>query len=78
MPRSSADRRVETDLIASRIASISARAEDVFANWDKAASWLESQNPSLDGRTPLEAAINNAGYQEVEDILTRIEHGVLG
>ena len=78
MPRFRANRQAGTDLIASRIASISARAEDVFANRDKAAFWLESQNPSLDGRTPLEAAINDIGYQEVEDILTRIEHGVLG
>ena len=78
MARFTTNSQATTDLIASRMASISARAEDVFANRDKAVFWLESQNPSLDGRTPLEAAVNDAGDGEVEDILTRIEHGVLG
>jgi putative toxin-antitoxin system antitoxin component (TIGR02293 family) len=58
--------------------SISARAGEVFANQEKALHWLRSPNPSLEGRTPLEAAASDEGYQEVEDILTRIEHGVLG
>jgi putative toxin-antitoxin system antitoxin component (TIGR02293 family) len=58
--------------------SISARAGEVFANQEKALHWLRSPNPSLEGRTPLEVAGTDEGYQEVEDILTRIEHGVLG
>jgi putative toxin-antitoxin system antitoxin component (TIGR02293 family) len=58
--------------------SISARAGEVFANREKAMHWLQTPNPSLAGRMPLEAATNDDGYQEVEDILTRIEHGVLG
>jgi putative toxin-antitoxin system antitoxin component (TIGR02293 family) len=58
--------------------SISARAGEVFANQEKAVHWLQTPNPSLAGRTPLEAAKSDAGYQEAEDILTRIEHGVLG
>lgn len=61
-----------------RIVSISARAGEVFANQEKALHWLHSPNPSLEGRTPLEAAVTDEGYQEAEDILTRIEHGVLG
>ena len=40
--------------------------------------WLRSPNPSLEGKTPLEAAQTDQGYQEVEDVLVRIEHGVLG
>lgn len=61
-----------------RLISISARAGEVFASQEKAMHWLLSPNPSLEGRTPLEAAKSGDGYQEVEDILTRIEHGVLG
>jgi putative toxin-antitoxin system antitoxin component (TIGR02293 family) len=61
-----------------RIVSISARAGEVFANKEKALHWLRSPNPSLEGMTPLEAAETNEGYHEVEDILTRIEYGVLG
>jgi N-acetyl-anhydromuramyl-L-alanine amidase AmpD len=58
--------------------SISARSGEVFANREKALHWLQTPNPSLAGRTPLQAAITEDGYQEAEDILTRIEHGVLG
>ncbi len=61
-----------------RLISISARAGEVFSNQEKALHWLSSPNPSLDGLTPLEAAATDKGYQEVEDILTRIEYGVLG
>ena len=58
--------------------SISARAGEVFANQGKALHWLRTPNPSLAGRAPLEVAQTPEGYQEVDDILTRIEHGVLG
>jgi putative toxin-antitoxin system antitoxin component (TIGR02293 family) len=58
--------------------SLSARAGEVFANQEKALHWLQAPNPSLAGRTPLEAVETEDGYQEAEDILTRIEHGVLG
>ena len=58
--------------------SISARAGEVFANQEKALHWLQAPNPSLSGRAPLEVVVSEKGYQEVNDILTRIEHGVLG
>jgi putative toxin-antitoxin system antitoxin component (TIGR02293 family) len=61
-----------------RFISISARAGEVFASQAKALHWLQAPNPSLAGRAPLEALDTDEGYQEVEDILTRIEHGVLG
>ena len=61
-----------------RFISISVRAGEVFANQAKALHWLQSPNPSLEGQTPLEAAQTEQGYQEADDILTRIEHGVLG
>jgi putative toxin-antitoxin system antitoxin component (TIGR02293 family) len=61
-----------------RLMSISVRAGEVFANQEKAIHWLRSPNPSLEGKTPLEAAQTDLGYREVEDVLVRIEHGVLG
>lgn len=61
-----------------RLISMCARAGEVFANQQKALHWLSSPNASLNGLTPLEAAGTDKGYQEVEDVLTRIEHGVLG
>ena len=39
---------------------------------EKASHWLRSPNPSL------EAAQTDQGYQEVEGVLVRIEHGVPG
>jgi putative toxin-antitoxin system antitoxin component (TIGR02293 family) len=53
-------------------------AGEVFANQEKALAWLQSPNPSLNGRTPLEATATEEGFQEADDVLTRIESGVLG
>jgi uncharacterized protein (DUF2384 family) len=39
-----------------RLMSISVRAREVLANQEKAIHWLRSPNPSLEGKTPLEAA----------------------
>jgi putative toxin-antitoxin system antitoxin component (TIGR02293 family) len=61
-----------------RLMTLSVHAGEVFANQEKALHWLQSPNPSLEGKTPLEAAQTEHGYQAVEDILVRIEHGVLG
>lgn len=70
------------DMPPMRLISIYARAGEVFSNQEKALHWLSSPNPSLNGLTPLEAAGTDKGYEEVEDVLTRIdtriEHGVLG
>lgn len=61
-----------------RVLSISARAGEVFANRDKALEWLQTPSPALHGATPLHAIETESGLQEVEDILGRIEYGVLG
>ena len=61
-----------------RFIMLSVHAGEVFANQDKALSWLQTPNPSLSGRTPLEAAATEEGFQEAEEVLTRIESGVLG
>ena len=61
-----------------RFITLSVRAGEVFANHQKALGWLQTPNPSLSGRTPLEASATEAGFQEADEVLTRIEFGVLG
>ena len=61
-----------------RLISLSVRAGEVFANHEKALEWLQTPNPSLRGRAPLDAANTQEGFEEADDILTRIEAGVLG
>lgn len=61
-----------------RFISLSVRAGEVFANREKALAWLEAPNPSLQGRSPIEAASTEEGFEQADEILMRIEHGVLG
>ena len=61
-----------------RFITLSVRAGEVFANQKKALAWLHTPNPSLKGRTPLEATATEEGFQEADEVLTRIEYGVLG
>ena len=62
----------------SRLITLSVHAGEAFANLEKALGWLHTPNPSLAGRTPLEAATTEEGFQEADEVLTRIECGVLG
>jgi len=62
----------------SRFIALSVRAGEVFANRDKALAWLDTPNPSLQGRSPIEAAVTEDGFEQADEILTRIELGVLG
>ena len=61
-----------------RLLALSVRAGEVFANREKALSWLETPNPSLRGRSPIDATSTEEGFEAADDILTRLEHGVLG
>jgi uncharacterized protein (DUF2384 family) len=38
-------------------------------------SWLHSSHPALGGESPLEV-LNRGETQAVDDLLTRIEHGI--
>ena len=69
---------VNEELPPVRFISLSVRAGEVFANHAKALNWLQTPNPSLQGKTPIEAANTEEGFAEADDVLTRIEHGVLG
>jgi putative toxin-antitoxin system antitoxin component (TIGR02293 family) len=62
----------------SRFITLCVHAGEVFANQEKALDWLQTPNPSLADRTPLEAAATEEGFQDADEVLTRIEFGVLG
>ncbi len=65
----------ESDRIV-RIARIFALAEDVFANGERAQTWLRRPNRALDHERPLELLDTDSGARAVEQVLERIAHGV--
>ena len=77
MATTPSNREIET-VPPGRFITLSVRAGEVFANQQKALGWLQTPNPSLSGRTPLEATATEEGFQEADEVLTRIEFGVLG
>ena len=61
-----------------RILSLTAHAGEIFGDRQKALRWLQTPHPSLSGQTPLDAASTAEGFRDAEDILGRIEYGVIG
>jgi putative toxin-antitoxin system antitoxin component (TIGR02293 family) len=59
-----------------RLLRIIATAEDVFANREKAATWLRRASFVLDGQAPLHLLDTDAGARAVEALLTQIAHGI--
>jgi putative toxin-antitoxin system antitoxin component (TIGR02293 family) len=70
-------RAAESDRLM-RLARVGARASQVLGTYEKAARWLHRPNRALNNRLPLELLQTDLGTKQVEDILTRIEHGVVG
>jgi putative toxin-antitoxin system antitoxin component (TIGR02293 family) len=50
---------------------------DVFEAEDGARAWLKAPQFGLGGTIPLEYAATEAGARQVEDLLRRIDYGVL-
>ena len=67
---------VESDRIY-RFARIVALAQDVFENKDEALEWLRSPQHGLGGAVPFEILQTDAGTREVEELLVRIDYGVI-
>ena len=61
-----------------RIARVAAYAVSVFADEDKATTWLQRSNRSLAGELPIRLLDTDVGARPVVDILGRIEHGIAG
>jgi putative toxin-antitoxin system antitoxin component (TIGR02293 family) len=60
-----------------RLARIAAQAFAVFGTEEKASTWLRRPNRALDHELPLRLLDTDLGTRQVEDILGRIEHGVV-
>jgi putative toxin-antitoxin system antitoxin component (TIGR02293 family) len=61
-----------------RIAHVADQAVSVFGAEDKATTWLQRPNVALNGELPIRLLDTDVGTRQVEDLLGRIEHGVVG
>jgi putative toxin-antitoxin system antitoxin component (TIGR02293 family) len=59
-----------------RLSKIVAVAEEVLEGRDNAATWIRRPQPALRGRVPLDLLVTQAGAEEVETLLRRIDFGV--
>lgn len=60
-----------------RLGLLVQRAIDVFGTEARAKDWLRHPQFGLGGLVPLEVADTEPGAREVEELLGRIEHGVV-
>jgi len=60
-----------------RLARIYCIARDVLEDEASAREWLGKPQAGLGGKTPLDLMRTEAGAREVEDLLWRIEYGVI-
>lgn len=60
-----------------RTAKVLALAVDVFEDLPHAVSWLQREQPGLDGKVPLTLLDTEPGTHAVETLLTQLEYGVL-
>ena len=58
-----------------RVARISALAEEVFGNDEKAGRWLRKPKQRFEDRTPLELLRTEAGARLVEEMLLQLDYG---
>jgi putative toxin-antitoxin system antitoxin component (TIGR02293 family) len=68
---------VESDRLY-RIARVAGQAVSVFGTEEKATTWLQRPNRALGGELPIRLLDTDVGARQVEDILGRIEHGIVG
>ena len=59
-----------------RLSKVIAIAEEVLEGTDNAMSWLKRRQPGLAGQVPLELLVTQAGADDVEALLRRIDYGV--
>jgi putative toxin-antitoxin system antitoxin component (TIGR02293 family) len=60
-----------------RLARIAAQAVAVLGSEEKAALWLRRPNRAVNGEVPLALLDTDLGVRQIEDVLGRIEHGVV-
>jgi putative toxin-antitoxin system antitoxin component (TIGR02293 family) len=59
-----------------RLSKVIAIAEEVLEGTPNAIGWLRRPQPALAGRAPLELLVTQAGADQVETLLRRIDYGV--
>ena len=59
-----------------RLAQVLATAADVLGDLDQARDWILRENRALGGECPIRLLDTGYGFQEVLNLLGRIEHGV--
>lgn len=61
-----------------RLARVAAHAMAVFGAEDKVAAWLRRPNRALNGEMPVRLLDTDLGVRQVEDVLGRLEYGLVG
>ena len=61
-----------------RQARVLAHADRVFEDPDESADWIHAPNASLGKQQPLTLLDTDIGVQQVDQVLGRIEHGIVG
>jgi len=61
-----------------RLARVLAHANRVFEDPDESAEWIQTPNVALGKQQPLTLLDTDIGVQQVDQILGRIEHGIVG
>ena len=66
---------IESELLL-RLARVVVAASETLGSDGKAREWLMSENRALGGAVPIRLLDTGLGFEEVMDVLTRVEHGV--
>lgn len=74
----SGERHTDAGTRGARLVCVVARAVEALGDPERAGAWLVSPNRALGGRTPVALLDSDEGAAEVEAVLIRIEHGVVG
>ena len=61
-----------------RLARVIAHANRVFEDPEESADWIQSPNSALGKQQPLNLLDTDIGVQQVDQVLGRIEHGIVG
>lgn len=61
-----------------RLARVLAHANRVFEDPEESADWIQTPNAALGKRPPLILLDTDIGVQQVDQVLGRIEHGIIG
>ena len=60
-----------------RVARVGAHAVEVLGTEERAAAWLHRPNRALGNRPPLDLLSTDLGTKQVDEVLSRTEHGVI-